>query len=130
MVLLIGLSIVLLIALSASCMKKKVVAPTLYVHQAAPVIHHNISTTDDGRRLRNDTNIVKLPPVLVSLPDHFILLQEPTQNAPYAFDDAHIPINPENLDDLTGVEVNITARSKRYQNSVCYFGILHSDGVS
>jgi hypothetical protein len=98
--------------------KKKVVAPTLYVHQAAPVIHRNISTTADGRRLRNDTNLVDLPPAPISLPDHFITLLEPAQNAPYAFDDAHIPINPENPTDLTGVEVNVTARCKRYQNSV------------
>jgi hypothetical protein len=98
--------------------KKKVVAPTLYVHQAAAVVHRNISTTADGRRLRNDTNLVNLPPVPISRPERFIPLLEPIQNAPYAFDDAHIPINPENPDDLTGVKVKVTA-SKRYQNSVC-----------
>lgn len=48
--------------------KKKVVAPALYVHQAAPVIHRNISTTADDRRLRNDTNLVDLSPAPVSPP--------------------------------------------------------------
>ena len=38
--------------------KKKVVTPTLYVHQATAAVHRNISTTADGRRLCNDTNLV------------------------------------------------------------------------
>lgn len=101
--------------------KKKVVVPTLYVHQAAPVVHRNISTTTDGRRLRNDTNLVQLPPAPIRAPDRFIPLLEPTQNAPYAFDDAHIPLNPENPVDLTGVKIQATVTSKRYQNSVCIF---------
>jgi hypothetical protein len=98
--------------------KKKVVTPTLYVHRPPAVIHRNISTTADGRRLRNDTNLVNLPPVPTSLPERFIPLLDPIQNAPYAFDDAHIPINPENPDDLASVKVQVTARSKHYQNSV------------
>ena len=101
--------------------KKKLVAPTLYVHQTAPVVHRNISTSSDGRRLRNDTNLVNLPPAPIRPPDRFIPLLEPTQNAPYMFDDAHIPINPENPVDLTGVNVQATVTSKRYQNSVCIF---------
>jgi hypothetical protein len=97
--------------------KKEVVVPTLYVHHAIPVVHCNISTTADGYRLHNDTNLVDLPtPIL--LPDRFIPLLEPTQNAPYAFDDAHIPINPENPVDLTGMNIYIMTRCKHYQNSV------------
>lgn len=98
--------------------KKKVVTPTLYVHQAVSIIHRNISTTADGRRLRNDTNLVNLPPAHTSVPDCFNPLLEPAQNAPYVFDDAHIPTNPEDPTDLTGVKVNVTAQYKRYQNSV------------
>ena len=80
--------------------QEKVVAPTLYVHQATPIIHHNISTTADGCCLRNDANLVMLPHAPVSLPNHFIPLLEPTRNALYTCDDAHIPINPENLVEL------------------------------
>ena len=109
--------------------KKKVVVPTLYVHHATPVVHNNISTTADGRRLCNNTNLVDLP-TPISLPDHFIPLLEPAQNVPYAFDDAHIPINPENPVDLTGVNVNIMARSKHYQNSVSVFNPLNSTMIS
>jgi hypothetical protein len=106
--------------------KKKVVAPTLYVHQAAPVIHRNISTTADGRCLRNDTNIVNLPlPVHVSLPSHFVLLQEPTQNAPYVFDDAHIPINPKNR--LNQCESQHHTLEQTVSELGMYFGILHSN---
>jgi hypothetical protein len=98
--------------------KKKVVLPTLYVHQGAPIVHRDISTTADGRCLRNDTNLVNLPPAPISPPEHFIPLPEPAQNAPYVFDDDHIPINPENPVDLTGVNIQVTERSKCYQNLV------------
>lgn len=52
------------------------------------------------------------------MPEQYIPFQEPTQNAPYMFDDDHIPTNPENPCDLSGVHVKVTERAKRYQNSV------------
>lgn len=99
--------------------KKLQVKPVLYIHQAAaPIVHRNISTTADGRRLLNKSNPIDLP--FVPAPEHeqYTPLQEPVENEPYSFDDNYIPTDHGNLENISGVRVNVTVRAVRRENSV------------
>lgn len=102
--------------------KKKQAKPALYIHQAAATpIHRNISTTNDGRRRLNNSNQIEVPFTSAPEPELYTPLQEPVENAPYSFDDDYIPTNNENLDDVSGLKINVTERAKRYQNLVRVF---------
>lgn len=94
-------------------MRKKVV-PSLYDHSQVQSVHRNLTVSQNGRRRITTTTHVNLPttrPPAV----HY----EPEQNEMYAYDDDHIPVQAQDEGCAVGVNVKVTARAKRYQNSVC-----------
>jgi hypothetical protein len=73
--------------------------------------------TQDGH-IRMSSNHISLPSVSVPTP-----LFDPTQEVTTItdpFDERHIPINPENPENISGVKVKAIP-AKRYENSVRQF---------
>jgi hypothetical protein len=97
-------------------MKKKKVPFALYDHNEVVAVGRNLSLSESGRRRTTTTSHIDVPAIRVAdLPLH--LPFEPGENESYAYDDDHIPLQPE-TDNGTGVKVKVTERAKRYQNSV------------
>lgn len=95
--------------------KRKKSTPQLYDHNAAAVAHRNLAISSNGRRVRTMTNMLdvvqpSVDPYIPSLGSH--------ESVPYAFDDEHIPLDNTNADSISGVNIKISERAKRYQNSV------------
>lgn len=103
-----------------SMSKRKKSAPQLYDHNATSTVHRNIGISADGRRIRATTNFVNVSSVQASTtpytPD-----EGRHESIPYAFDDEHIPIDTRNADVISGVNVKVCERAKRYQNTVRIF---------
>lgn len=98
--------------------KKRKTQPQLYDHNTSPTVHRNLTVTDDGRRRRTASNYIDVPSILVPA--------DSVEEDGHRFDDNYIPVNPENPESLSGVQVKVTP-AKRYENSVRQFN--HSNHV-
>lgn len=103
----------------ATMTKRKQTTFELYDHNVASTIHRSLSVSEDNRRFLSKSNYVNAtaasqPSRAPYIPD----FQVTDENAPYANDDKHIPVNSENPEEVSGVKVKVKERAKRYQNSV------------
>lgn len=98
--------------------KRKKPIPQLYNHNAAPAVHRNLGISADGRRVLTTINLIDLPCDPQASTDPYTPNQVFHEGVPYSYDDEHIPIDTRNADVIAGVNVKVSGRAKRYQNTV------------
>lgn len=99
--------------------KPKVKPPVLYDHNTTQTVHRNLTVTDNGRRLRTETNIIESPHIPITQPPAApFFYDEPLPNEPYFYDDDHFPACSDEPDRIDTFKVTAMHKAKRYQNSV------------
>ena len=98
--------------------KKRKTEHQLYDHNAPSAIHRSIRVTPAGH-IRQSSNHIDLPSA--SAPPPLFNLTQDVTSITDPFDERHIPVNPENPEDVSGVKVKATP-AKRYENSVRQYG--------